>query len=314
MSFPSPEKFRLQVPDPVPRIRLDQWVSLQLPGYSRSEIQHWIRKGKVLTDGKKLRPGHLVTPGQWIDLEIPEDPTSPLPVGEALPLEILYEDPELIAVQKRPGQVVHPAPGHAGGTVLNAMLHRYPELAEVGDPQRPGLVHRLDAGTSGVLLFARTSSALEHLQNSFKQRRVDKTYLAVCHGIPCPTEQRIDLPIGRHPAHRQKRAVNGTAARHAVSRYRMIRGVAGGTGSLLEVDIETGRTHQIRVHLSHAGHPVLGDNVYGGKKAQLPSPWPAAPRIMLHAARLELPHPATEERFRVEAPQPDDMQTFLDQL
>ncbi|MDF3128013.1 RluA family pseudouridine synthase [Kiritimatiellaeota bacterium B1221] len=304
----------LTVPHPVPRIRLDRWLSEQFPDHSRTEIQNWIKSGEVQSAGVSLRSGTLVTPGMVLEVHIPASTSLSSPIAEDLPLEILYEDDDLIALNKQPGQVVHPAPGHPQGTVLNAMLFRYPEISEAGDPQRPGLVHRLDSGTSGVLLFARHEESLTKLQELFKQRKVNKTYHAICHGIPEPFEQTIDLPIGRHPTHRQKRAIHGTSPRNAVSHLRLLHGVAAGTGGLAEVRIETGRTHQIRVHLAHVGHPVIGDHTYAGKKAQFSGPWPKAGRVMLHAKCLELPHPRTGEHFRVEAPYADDMTSFLNQL
>ncbi len=314
MPSPSLNISTLTVPDPVPRMRLDRWLSGQFSGHSRTEIQNWIKSGDVRSPGTALRSGTLVSPGMVIEVRIPESTAHATPVAEDLPLEVLYEDEDLIALNKHPGQVVHPAPGHPQGTVLNAMLFRYPEISGVGDDQRPGLVHRLDSGTSGVLLFARNEESLKKLQELFKQRKVKKTYHAICHGIPKPFEQTIDLPIGRHPVHRQKRAINGSSPRSAVSHIRLCKGVAAGTGGLVEVQIETGRTHQIRVHLAHVGHPVIGDHTYGGKKAQFSGPWPKAGRVMLHAKCLELPHPVSGEHFRVEAPYADDMKSFLEQL
>ena len=314
MPSPSLNISSLTVPDPVPHIRLDRWLSAEFPDRSRTEIQNWIKSGGVRSPGSSLRSGTLVVPGMVIVVTIPEAVEHTFPQAEDLPLHVLYEDDDLIALNKQPGQVVHPAPGHSQGTILNGMLFRYPEIFGVGDPQRPGLVHRLDVGTSGVLLFARNSESLQKLQELFKQRQVKKVYHAICHGIPEPFAQTIDLHIGRHPTHRQKRAINGSSPRNAVSHIRLCNGLASGTGGLLEVQIETGRTHQIRVHLAHVGHPVIGDHTYGGKRAQLSGPWPKAKRVMLHAKSLELPHPRSGELFRIEAPYADDMKSFLEQL
>lgn len=314
MPPPSESKCLLTVPPSILQIRLDRWLHQQFPDHSRSEIQQWIREGYVTSPAGKLRPGSLATPGMRLNIEIPPATAAETPQPENLPLDLLYEDAHLIAVNKQPGQVVHPAPGHPNGTVINAVLARFPEIQAVGDPRRPGLVHRLDSGTSGVLLFARTAESLAALQAAFKSREISKIYHAVCHGIPEPYAQTCNQPIGRHPVHRQKRAVNGLAARQALSHFTLIRGLAGGTGGLLEVKIETGRTHQIRVHLAHAGHPVIGDTVYGGKKAQLPSPWPKALRVMLHARQLVFRHPVSGIPIEINADYSEDLLQFIRQL
>ncbi len=296
-------------------VRLDKWLMAEFPEISRSELQRWIRNGHVTSEQIRLTPGVKVKTGMRFAFTLPEPPADPmLPEPEALPLVVLYEDSDVVVLNKAAGQVVHPAPGHAGGTVLNAMLHRYPDMRAAGDPARPGLVHRLDIETSGILVFARTPEALFALQTQFKERTVTKTYHCACHSIPNPIAQRIDLPIGRHPVHRKKRAIHGEGARSALSHLQVIKGLASGSASLLEVKIETGRTHQIRVHLAHIGHPVLGDTTYGGKRAHPPSPWPRAPRIMLHAYRLCIRHPRTETLLELEAPYPRDMVEYLSHL
>jgi 23S rRNA pseudouridine1911/1915/1917 synthase len=303
------------VPENHTGLRLDKWLMLEFPDHSRSEIQKWIRSEYVRSGTEPLTPGLAVKPGMRFQLTLPAPQAAhPHPIPENLPLEILYEDPHLVVVNKFSGQVVHPAPGHPSGTVLNAMLHHYPDMESAGDPLRPGLVHRLDLETSGVLLFARTPEALAFLQAQFKERAVSKTYHCLCHSIPNPISQRIDLPLGRHPIHRKKRAINGEGSRPAVSHMQLLKGLASGTASLLEVKIETGRTHQIRVHLAHLGHPVLGDTVYGGKRANLSKPWPQAPRIMLHAFRLSIRHPCNGSRLELEAAPPLDMIHFQSQL
>lgn len=315
--MPPPSIFNstIAIPESVLKIRLDRWLHKQFPENSRSEIQHWIRDGFVRSPAGPLRGGSQVVPGMLLEIRVPASTASERPLPEAMPLEILYEDAALVAVNKFPGQVVHPAPGHPGGTVLNGILERYPDLAAAGhNPQRPGLVHRLDSGTSGVLLFARNTECLSALQAAFKGRQVAKIYHAICHGIPEPYAQSCDQPIGRHPVHRKKRAVDGLGARSARSHFRLIKGLADGTGGLLEVSIETGRTHQIRVHLAHAGHPVIGDTVYAGKKSQLPHPWPKAARAMLHARQIEFPHPVTGKLLQIGADYPEDFVQFLKQL
>jgi 23S rRNA pseudouridine1911/1915/1917 synthase len=302
---------QLTIPATVLQIRLDRWLHKQFPENSRTEIQNWIRAGYVQSPSGPLRPGADAVPGMQLNIQIPPAISSEYPQPEKIPLDILYEDADLVALNKFPGQVVHPAPGHPGGTVLNGILERYPDIAAVGDPQRPGLVHRLDSGTSGVLLFARNNKSLTALQAAFKSRKVTKIYHCICHGIPEPYAQSCNQPIGRHPVHRKKRAVDGLAARSACSHFRLIRGLAGGTGGLLEVTIETGRTHQIRVHLAHAGHPVIGDTVYAGKKAQLPNPWPKAARVMLHARHIAFTHPISGKPLEINADYPEDFVQFL---
>ncbi|MEX2606577.1 MAG: RluA family pseudouridine synthase [Kiritimatiellia bacterium] len=303
------------VSDTLSGMRLDKWLLREFPEVSRSEVQKWIRNGHVTCDRIRLTPGSKVKAGMRFQLKVPDRPSdSARPEPESLPLEILHEDEQLVVVNKFAGQVVHPAPGHAGGTVLNAMLYHFPEMRTAGDPARPGLVHRLDIETSGILVFARTPEALSALQTQFKERTVAKTYHCICHSIPNPVSQRIDQPIGRHPVHRKKRAIHGDGARPALSHIRVLKGLASGTAALLEVNIETGRTHQIRVHLAHIGHPVLGDTTYGGKRSHPPSPWPRAPRIMLHAHRLSIHHPHTGSLLELEAPYPQDMVNYLSRL
>lgn len=303
-----------QIPESAPRIRLDQWLQRQLEGISRTELQRWMKSGRVLVDGEEAVPGVRIQPGMTIQVDPPEARQTDTPTAENLPLELLYEDEEVLAVNKLPGQVVHPAPGHPGGTVLNAVLHAFPDVSGTGARERPGLVHRLDAETSGILLFARTPHALEHLQEQFKSRTTEKVYVCICRGIPHPIAQEVNRPIGRHPVHRQKRCVDGTGAKPALTSFRMLQGLAQGEASLLEVKIHTGRTHQIRVHLDSVQHPVLGDPVYGGRRTTLPAPWPKPPRLLLHARELAFTHPRTSERIRLSCPPPPDFEQILQAL
>lgn len=302
------------VPADTPKVRLDLWLHRTMNGPSRTGIQKWIRSGRVTIDGNPATPGARVSPGLTISVLAEETPEETLPRPADLPLEILMEDPGFVVINKRAGQVVHPAPGHRGDTVLNAMLHHYPDMNEAGPADRPGVVHRLDADTSGVLIFARTPADLDHLQHQFRERTTGKTYRCICRGIPNPVTQEIKAPIGRHPVHRQKRAVNGSAAKDAFTSFRMLRGLARGTAAELDVRIKTGRTHQIRVHLDSIGHPVLGDPLYGGRRTTLPPPWPTAPRLLLHAASLRFTHPRTGESVQVDAPLPADYLIYCEQL
>ncbi len=313
---PIPSPFQtFQTGDQPRRERADKWLSARFPDFSRSQVQTWFREGRVThEDATPLKPGEILPPNCTVRVQAPEPETRSLPTASPMDLEILHEDESLIVVNKPHDLVVHPAPGHLDGTLTNALLHRYPDLAGVGDPMRPGLVHRLDADTSGVIVFARTAEALADLQRQFHDRETHKTYQCLVRGIPSKAEGEIDLPLGRHPVDRKRRAVNGVGARPALTRYRMLEGLAAGTAALFEVEIHTGRTHQIRVHLAHIRHPVLGDAVYGGRRPQLPGGWPQASRQMLHAFRLRFSHPKDKVPLEITAPLPEDMQNYLDAL
>lgn len=310
----TPPPLHFTIPPDIPRVRLDQWLARQLEGPSRSEIQTWIREGLVKVNGEQVAPGIRLSGGMQIHVTPPATEELSAPSAQDLPLEVVYEDPALVVINKPPAWVVHPAPGHPDGTVLNAMLHHFPDLADAGPAERPGLVHRLDADTSGLLLFARTSGDLEHLQNQFRNRETEKRYECVCRGIPHPVAQDIDLPIGRHPVHRKRRAVNGLGAKPAKTHLQMLRGLAEGQAAHLSISIETGRTHQIRVHLDEIGHPVLGDPIYGGRQTQLPGSWEAPPRLLLHARHLGITHPRSGQPIAFDAPLPDDFTSYLEHL
>jgi len=238
-----------------------------------------------------------------VEIEIPAPVTTAL-VAESIELDVLHEDDDIVVVNKAAGMVVHPAPGHSSGTLVNALLGRYGDGFAVGGEVRPGIVHRLDKGTSGVLIVARHDAALEHLQRQFKQRSVRKVYLALVHGTPA-AQGRLDTPYGRHPRDRQRFTSRGEGhRRRAALRYRVRRRLA--VTSLLEVELETGRTHQIRVQLADAGHPIVGDATYGkGRRA------PTHPRPALHALRLECEHPGSLERLTFEAPLASDLEMLL---
>lgn len=296
------------------RERMDKWLHTRLPDYSRTQLQGWFKEGFVRQGGRILKANEEVRPGASYEVFVPEIVEAAPMRSSEMSLDILFEDEALIVVNKAAGVVVHPAPGHAENTLIQGLLHRFPELRGVGDPERPGLVHRLDAETSGVLVFARTEEVLLELQRQFKARETEKVYWALVHGMPLKAGGRIDEPLGRHPQDRKRRAVNGLAAREAHSSYRVLRGLAGGTAALMEVGIETGRTHQIRVHLSHIGHPVLGDKLYGGRRSQPAKPWPEAGRHMLHAFRLRLRHPHDKRELTFEAPLPADFDSYLQRL
>lgn len=290
--------------------RLDQYLASELPELSRSQLKKLIQQNKVLVSQQPAKPGASLRPGDLVTVYLPAlEPTATPP--ETIPLDIIFEDEDLIVVNKPAGMVVHPAQGHTTGTLVNALLARYPDLAalipaEEATAARPGLVHRLDRDTSGLMIVARHSAALSRLQQQFKSRSVEKIYLALVFGQPEAPEGIIDVPLGRDPRHRQKIAprLDGKPAR---THYRVIERFDD--YSLLEVKLETGRTHQIRVHLAWLKCPVVGDTAYGRKKNRL-----GLDRQFLHAWRLRFHHPRTHNLVQFEAPLADDLQAILAQL
>ena len=284
--------------------RLDVFLASLDPIPSRAQARRLIEEGRVLVNGAPApKAGVKLAPGDRISVFLP--PPSPQPLtAEPIPLDVVFEDEHLVVVNKPRGMVVHPAPGHAGGTLLNALLHRYPEMAGVGGAARPGIVHRLDKETTGLLVVARSRAAYDGLVAQLKAREVSRVYLALVHGHPPADQGSIDAPIGRHPENRQKMAVVEKGGRPAVSHFRVVERFKG--YALLEVRLETGRTHQIRVHMAHIGHPVAGDRRYGAPKSSLFPDGQA-----LHAARLAFIHPVTGEALWFSAPLPEDFQEAL---
>lgn len=304
----SAQTLHLQVDQPA--ARLDQWLAQAIPQLSRSQLQKLIRQGQILVAGRPARPSAGLQPGDVITVYLPAPEPSPLH-PETTPLDVVYEDDDLVVINKPAGMVVHPAQGHSSGTLVNALLARYPDLAvltadDSGAADRPGIVHRLDRDTSGLMIVARTPAALRQLQQQFKARTVEKIYLALVFGRPEAAEGIIDVPLGRDPRFRQKIAPrpDGKPAR---THYRRIEEF--GQYSLLEIGLETGRTHQIRVHLAWLKCPVVGDTVYGRKKNVL-----GLKRQFLHAWRLRFQHPRTGATIQLEAPLDPHLQAVLDQL
>ena len=289
--------------------RLDQMLHERLPQFSRSRIQEWIKGGRVLVDGAPERPSRVVRGAEIVELEPAEPPPSHA-APEDIPLAILYEDEDLVAVDKPAGMVVHAGAGIHSGTLVNALLHRFEALSGVGGPLRPGIVHRLDRYTSGVLLVAKNDAAHRQLAAQFSARRVEKVYLALVHGRVLLESGRIERPIARDPVHRTRMTARLAEGRAAWSEYRVLRRFARFT--FLEVRIGTGRTHQIRVHLASIGHPVAGDALYGAP-ARIEG-MPPLGRYFLHAHRIRFRRPSTGMELVVEAPLPAALAEWMEPL
>jgi len=285
--------------------RLDKFVSENCPGLSRSQAQKLIDEGNVLVNGTVEKSSHKTEAGEKIEITVPPPaPTGLLP--EAIPVKIIYEDDDLLVIDKPAGLTVHPAPGHPSHTLVNAVLSHLNEIEDDGEVTRPGIVHRLDKDTSGVMLVAKNNVALANLADQFKARTVKKTYITLVKGILRPDKGVIDAPIGRDSGDRKKMAVTGESrGRAARTNYRVIRYV--GKNTLLEIMPETGRTHQIRVHLAAIGYPVFGDITYGKKSAFLN-------RQFLHAQKIGFNLPATGKWVEFESPLPEDLEQALKEL
>ena len=310
---PGRDTLRLDVTDDHDGARLDHYITAVLPERSRSQIQRLIRDGHIRLNQRLVRASHGVHAGDIIDLEIPA-PVPSTPVPEALPISIVHDDPDLVVVDKPAGMVVHPAVGHAGGTLVNALLHHVTGLSGIGGEQRPGIVHRLDRGTSGVMVVAKHDAAHAELSRQFADREVEKEYVVLVWGL-LNTGRRIDAPLGRDPVNRQKMSTRARRARSAVTRVTGTERLRGLT--LAKVAIATGRQHQIRVHLNSIGHPVVGDAVYGGVRRHLAADHRVLgtlDRPFLHAYRLAFTHPRDGRRVEFTAPLPDNLQTIIDEL
>jgi 23S rRNA pseudouridine1911/1915/1917 synthase len=283
--------------------RLDVFIARRLPELTRSRVKRLIEDGCVAVAGERAKPALRLESGQRVSVEMPAPvPSRALP--EEIPLDVLYEDGDVLAINKPAGMTVHPAPGHASSTLVNAILAHCSDLSGIGGVMRPGIVHRLDRDTSGVILVAKNDAAHRSLARQLKDRMVEKTYVALVEGTPKPAEGVIDAPIGRDPRRRERMAVL-EGSREAVTAYRVIERFAG--YSLVEARPKTGRTHQIRVHLAAIGHPIVGDRVYG-KRTLLLS------RQFLHARQIAFEHPRTAERMTVEAPLAQDLDETLRRL
>jgi 23S rRNA pseudouridine1911/1915/1917 synthase len=309
----------MTVGDAIKYRRLDQYLHGRFSNLSRKFIQDAIRHGSATVNGKKSKPGQKLNPGDQVTFVMPEPPSRNI-MPEDLPLNIIYEDSDLIILNKQPGILVHPARGNTHGTLVNALTFYSDTLSSGLGDFRPGIVHRLDRNTTGVMIVTKNDSAQWKVAKQFEFRQLTKTYLAIVHGTPELTADRIKAPLGIHPQIREKYAIRPETGKEAITFYEVLEAFRG--YSLLKLTPKTGRTHQIRVHLSHLKHPIVADDMYGGK---LVYPWqladaepvvqePVINRVALHAFSIEFKHPTTEQIVKFEAPLPDDMQHLLDML
>lgn len=315
------------VPESAGGVRLDIFLTQMTDGYSREQIRRAVQEDHAEVDGRIKRPSFRVRPGQRVKFRVPElAPDGPIP--EAIPLELLYEDDGMVVVNKPPGMVVHPARGNWTGTLTSALAYHFQALSDIGGPTRPGIVHRLDRDTSGVIVVAKTNAVHMHLAEQWAARTVKKTYVAVACGKLDRDRDLIDASIGRHPYQREKMAIreHHATSKEARTFYEVLERF--GRFTLVRLTPETGRTHQIRVHLEHKGCPILCDRLYGGRSVLTESQLrkerrlevsPGEDRVLidrqaLHAARLELEHPQSGKRMVFEAPLPSDMLRVLETL
>jgi 23S rRNA pseudouridine1911/1915/1917 synthase len=314
----------LQSGDVTSADRIDRWLADQLPDFSRSFLQKCIKDGRVTVDGKAVKSRATIQPNQTVELAVPQlEEAAPEP--QKIPLDVLYEDDALLVINKPAGMVVHPSAGHPDGTLVNAILgHCGESLSGINGVRRPGIVHRLDADTSGAILVAKHDQAHRHLAAALKDRSLKRTYWALVQGATKEAEGTIETWLGRSTNNRLRRAVvpeKRGDARHAVTHWRVLERFHGAT--LIECRLQTGRTHQIRVHLAHLGHPVVGDDLYGFRPEVVEGQQVGRNRFLfhqalqrlkrqfLHAVSLEFVHPTTGETHRVEAPLADDLQALL---
>jgi 23S rRNA pseudouridine1911/1915/1917 synthase len=308
---------RLEVPASAAGERLDAFVGALLPELSRTRAAQLIAGGTVLLNGKPARKSERVSAGDVVEVEVPA-PEASVVAAEPIPLDVVYEDRDLLVVAKPAGLVVHPAPGHRTGTLVNALLHHVPDLSGIGGVKRPGIVHRLDKDTSGLVMVAKHDRAHRSLSAALKRREIRRVYLAACWGHLTDDRSTVDAPVGRSVRDRKRMAVV-EGGRRAVTHFQRV--ARWPAADLLRAELETGRTHQIRVHLAHTGHPVVGDPVYGGGGARgISGPdrsWARelerrVPRQFLHAQYLEFRHPRTGDRVALEAPLPPDLAAVMD--
>ena len=285
--------------------RLDLFVAAAIPDVSRTEVQRLVKSGLVQVDGQVKKPSYRLSTGEMVTLSLPTAQPHSL-LAEDIPLDVLYEDDDLVVINKPSGMVVHPAAGNLSGTLVNAALAHWPEMRRITGEERAGIVHRLDKDTSGVIVLAKTSAALKSLQAQFHDRTVQKRYVALVEGIPDHSSGIIEAPTGRDPRNRKRMAVVRDG-REAVTRYDLLE--AFDDCALLSLSPKTGRTHQLRVHLSWLGYPIVGDVIYGRHRQSS-----SHDRLFLHAAELEVASPSTGERLHFESPLPSELQAKLEEL
>ncbi len=309
----------LQVGTAIKERRIDKYLHGRFSNFSRVMLQEIIKADAVTVNGKIVKPSFKLSPGDRIELTLPELPSKEI-IPEDIPLNIIYEDSDIIILNKQPNMIVHPARGNKSGTLVNALAFYSDELSSGLGEFRPGIVHRLDKNTTGVMVVTKNDIAQWKIAKQFELRQTKKEYLAIVHGTPELTADRINIALGIHPKKREKYAVRPETGKEAVTFYEVLEEFKG--FSFLKIAPRTGRTHQIRVHMLHIKHPIVADDMYGGK---LVYPWqlkdaestdeePIISRPALHAYTLEFKHPTTEKMVKFEAPLPEDMQNMLDML
>jgi 23S rRNA pseudouridine1911/1915/1917 synthase len=312
-------RLTLKVGNSVRERRIDKYLHSRFSNFSRVMLQEIIKQGGVKVNGKPVKPSFKISPADKIELTLPELPGKDI-LAQDIPLNIIYEDDDIIVLNKPSDMIVHPARGNTYGTLVNALVFHSDKLSSGLGQFRPGIVHRLDKDTTGVMVVAKNDTAQWKIARQFEQRKTKKSYLAIVHGTPDLTADRINAPLGVHPKIREKYAIRPEIGKEAISFYEVVESFRG--FSLLKMTPKTGRTHQIRVHLSYIKHPIVGDDMYGGK---LVYPWqladsepavqePVISRVALHASTLEFIHPTTKRVVKFEAPLPEDMQNLLEML
>ena len=313
------EPLTLHVGNAIKERRLDKYLHNRFSNLSRRFIQDAIKAGSVQVNGKIAKQSFKLNPGDKIDLTLPEPPSKEI-LPEDIPLNIIYEDSCLIVLNKQPGMLIHPARGNTHGTLVNALAFYSDKLSSGLGEFRPGIVHRLDKNTTGVMVVTKDDTTQWKIAKQFERRQVKKSYLAIVHGTPELTADRIKVPLGIHPRVREKYAIRPEIGKEAITFYEVLESFRG--FSLLKLTPKTGRTHQIRIHLSYIKHPIVADDMYGGRLVYL---WqladaepavqqPVISRVALHAHMLEFKHPKTDKMVKFEAPLPEDMQNLLNML